>query len=127
MGNTNFKGKFFKSCKFTEKEIFKKIFEFHLLEEEDINFLFNNYDKNKNGVLEWDEAEPFLTEMIKLTIKRVRNENEKIKNKGEWEEKQLEWAVEREKNLPKYVKELFDSLDVDKSGTIDRKEFAAYL
>jgi Ca2+-binding EF-hand superfamily protein len=111
----------------TEKEIFKKIFEFHLLEEEDINFLFNNYDKNKNGVLEWDEAEPFLTEMIKLTIKRVRNENEKIKNKGEWEEKQLEWAVEREKNLPKYVKELFDSLDVDKSGTIDRKEFAAYL
>jgi hypothetical protein len=87
----------------------------------------NSIFKIRNGVLEWEEAEPFLTEMIKLTIKRVRTENEKIKNKGEWEEKQLEWAMDREKNMPKYVKELFDSLDVDKSGTIDRKEFAAYL
>jgi Ca2+-binding EF-hand superfamily protein len=112
------------------KEILTKFFEFNMIGESDIAHLFDTYDKNHNGVLEWDEAEHFLTDMMTLAIKRTRTEIEKKKKKGsatELEEKQLEWAEDREKNLPKFVKECFDALDVDGNGTIDKKEFASYF
>jgi Ca2+-binding EF-hand superfamily protein len=112
------------------KEILTKFFEFNMIGESDIAHLFDTYDKNKNGVLEWEEAELFLTDMMTLAIKRTRTEIEKKKKKGsatELEEKQLEWAEDREKNLPKFVKECFDALDVDGNGTIDKKEFSLYF
>eukprot|EP01080_Neovahlkampfia_damariscottae_P010458 gene10458-2980_t len=112
------------------KEILTKFFEFNMIGEEDINVLFDTYDKNKNGVLEWDEAEKFLTDMMTLAIKRTRAEIDKKKKKGtatDVEDQQLSWAEDREKNLPQFVKDCFVALDVDCNGTIDRKEFAAYF
>ena len=68
--------------------------------------------------------------MMTLAIKRTRTEIEKKKKKGtatDVEDQQLMWAEDREKNLPTFVKECFEALDVDGNGTIDRKEFASYF
>ena len=141
------------------KEILTKFFEFNMIGENDIDVLFDTYDKNKvrkklsfflfifhfrmvyqNGnqikFIKFinlncrDEADKFLTDMMTLAIKRTRTEIEKKKKKGtatDVEDQQLMWAEDREKNLPTFVKECFEALDVDGNGTIDRKEFASYF
>jgi Ca2+-binding EF-hand superfamily protein len=76
--------------------------------------------------LDWKEAEPFLTEVMKMTINKIRKdnfENKRPKDLDQEKLKRLEWADEREKNLSKYVKELFNNLDQDGDGTLYMYEF----
>ena len=126
MGNSEGKVMFFKKGKKYLSGIDTEI------KEEDIDEIYKIYDKNKDGVLQKEEASSLLHDVLSFYIKKVKEQHKNnLKESGgvlsESEEKKFNDATDLEKNLKNYLTSLFKKIDQDRNGTIDKKEFTVWF
>lgn len=103
-----------------------------LIKDEDIQNIFKIYDKNKDGVLQKDEAYSLLQDVLTFYIHKAKDEYKKAKKESggaltEEEEQKFNNSISVEKNLKEYSVSLFKKMDLDTNGSIDLTEFSLWF
>lgn len=103
-----------------------------LIKDEDIQNIFKIYDKNKDGVLQKEEAYNLLSDVLTFYIQKAKDEYKKNKKESggvltEEEEQKFNQSLSVEKNLKEFSVSLFKKMDLDTNGTIDQNEFSHWF
>eukprot|EP01080_Neovahlkampfia_damariscottae_P010457 gene10457-2979_t len=99
---------------------------------EDMENIFNTYDKNKDGLLQREEASNFLKEVLTFYSKKAKEEFKKVKEEQGGivtleDEQKFNDACDVEKNIKEYQVSMFKLIDTDSNGTIDKEEFKKWF